>query len=330
MDTTRRSLISGIVATAGAVAIAPSTTAAILMKQQPMTSTLPPSTIISTWDHGMPANIAAAAVIANGGSALDAAEQGVMVVEADPKNLSVGLGGLPDRDGIVTLDACIMDGTGRAGSVCFVQGIVHPIAVARMVMEQTPHVMLAGAGAERFAREHNVQQRPNILTAQARTSWEEWKKTSHYAPVINIENHDTIGLLVVNGDGSMAGSCTTSGLAYKVHGRVGDSPIIGAGLYVDEEVGCATCTGLGETVLRTLASFLAVERMRLGDTPQQACETAIERIIRKHPTLKSFQVGILALDKSGRHGAHAVEKGFTYALSRDGVHKLFTASSARS
>lgn len=330
MDTTRRTLITGIVATAGAVAIAPSTTAAIIMKHQPHPSALPPSTIISTWDHGMPANVAASAALARGGSALDAAEQGVMVVESDPNNLSVGLGGLPDRDGDVTLDACIMDGTGRAGSVCFVQGIEHPVSVARMVMERTPHVLLSGAGAERFARENGIQQHTNTLTVQARTAWEEWKKTSHYAPVVNIENHDTIGLLVLKGDGTMAGSCTTSGLAYKMHGRVGDSPIIGAGLYVDDEVGCATCTGLGETVLRTLASFLAVERMRMGDSPQKACEEAIARIIHKHPALASYQVGILALDKSGRHGAHAVEKGFTYALSIDGVHKLHTASNARS
>jgi N4-(beta-N-acetylglucosaminyl)-L-asparaginase len=300
----------------------------MFMDPMPRPSAVPPSTIISTWDHGMPANVAAMAALERGGSALDAAEQGVMVVEADPKNLSVGLGGLPDRDGIVTLDACIMDGDGRAGSVCFVQGIEHPVSVARMVMERTPHVMLAGAGAERFAREHGVHQRVNALSDQARTAWEEWKKTSHYAPVINIENHDTIGLLVRKGDGSMAGSCTTSGLAYKVHGRVGDSPIIGAGLYVDGEVGCATCTGLGETVLRTLASFLAVERMRMGDSPQKACEEAIARLIHKHPKLASYQVGILALDATGRHGAHAVAKGFTYVLSTNGAHAMHTASHA--
>ncbi|CAN5489229.1 N(4)-(beta-N-acetylglucosaminyl)-L-asparaginase [soil metagenome] len=328
MNPTRRTLISSIAATAGAAALVPSHTIAALMHSAQTPSAVPPSIIISTWDHGMPANVAAAAVLASGGSALDAAEQGVMVVEADPTNLSVGLGGLPDRDGIVTLDACIMDGKGRAGSVCFVQGIEHPVSVARMVLERTPHVLLAGAGAERFAREQGVEQRANVLTTQARAAWEEWKKTSHYAPVVNIENHDTIGLLVLTADGTMAGSCTTSGLAYKVHGRVGDSPIIGAGLYVDDEVGCATCTGLGETVLRTLASFLAVERMRMGDTPQQACEAAIARIMHKHPALVSYQVGILALDKTGRHGAHAVTKGFTYVLSTNGEHVLHNASSA--
>lgn len=271
--------------------------------------------VISTWDHGLPANRTALQVLERGGSVLDAVERGLMVVESDPNNLSVGLGGLPDRDGIVTLDASIMTGDCRAGSVCFVQGIRHPVSIARMVMERTPHVMLVGAGAERFAREQGVSQLTNTLTQQARAAWEEWCKEKKYTPVINIENHDTIGLLAMDSKGDMAGACTTSGLAYKVHGRVGDSPIIGAGLYVDNEVGAATCTGLGETVLRTLASFLAVERMRMGDSPQAACETAIKRIVAKHANYKEFQVGILAIDAQGRHGAYSIQKGFTYALN---------------
>jgi N4-(beta-N-acetylglucosaminyl)-L-asparaginase len=247
----------------------------------------------------------------------------VMVVEADPTNLSVGLSGLPDRDGIVTLDASIMSGKGPAGSVSFVQGIAHPVSLARMVMEKTPHVMIVGAGAERFARESGMQQRENSLSEGARKAWEEWLKEKKYKPVINIENHDTIGLLAMDANLNMAGACTTSGLAYKVHGRVGDSPIIGAGLYVDDEVGGATCTGLGETVLRTCASFLAVEKMRSGATPQEACEEAIKRIVKKHPVIADYQVGILAMDKSGRHGAHGVHKGFTYALNTE----LYQASS---
>ncbi|HLP27608.1 MAG TPA: N(4)-(beta-N-acetylglucosaminyl)-L-asparaginase [Candidatus Didemnitutus sp.] len=270
--------------------------------------------VISTWDHGLPANSAALRILNNAGSVLDAVEQGVMVVESDPNNLSVGLGGLPDRDGVVTLDASIMTGDGRAGSVCFVQGIQHPISLARMVMERTPHVLLAGSGAERFAREQGVTQQPNSLTRQARAAWEEWCKKKNYSPVINMENHDTIGLLAMDNTGAMAGACTTSGLAYKIHGRVGDSPIIGAGLYVDNEVGAATCTGLGETVLRTLASFLAVERIRMGDHPQVACETAIKRIVSKHTNYREFQVGILAIDAAGRHGAFSIQKGFTYAV----------------
>ena len=273
--------------------------------------------VLSTWDHGIPANKEALRILSSGGSLLDAVERGVMVVEADPTNLSVGLSGLPDRDGFVTLDASIMSGKGPAGSVCFVQGIAHPISLARMVMEKTPHVMIVGAGAERFARENGITQRENTLSEGARKAWQEWLKEKKYKPVINIENHDTIGLLAMDSNLSMAGACTTSGLAYKVHGRVGDSPIIGAGLYVDDEVGGATCTGLGETVLRTCASFLAVEKMRSGATPQEACEEAIKRIVKKHPAIAEYQVGILALDRGGRHGAHGVHKGFTYALNTE-------------
>lgn len=273
--------------------------------------------VISTWDHGMAANAAALAALASGGSVVDAVERGVMVTEADPTNLSVGLSGLPDRDGIVTLDACIMSGDGRAGSACFLQGIAHPISLARIVMEKTPHVMLVGPGAERFARENGITQKPNALSAEAKKAWEQWLTEKKYKPVINIENHDTIGLLARDAQGRMAGACTTSGLAYKIHGRVGDSPIIGAGLFVDDEVGGATCTGLGESVIRTSASTIAVERMRYGATPQEACEEAIKRIVKKHDNWKDFQVGILAIDKQGRYGAFALHKGFTYALNKE-------------
>ncbi|MBU3678353.1 MAG: N(4)-(beta-N-acetylglucosaminyl)-L-asparaginase [Candidatus Kapabacteria bacterium] len=273
--------------------------------------------VISTWDHGIAANAAALKTLASGGSVVDAVEHGVMVTEADPTNLSVGLSGLPDRDGVVTLDACIMAGDGRAGSACFLQGIKHPISLARMVMDKTPHVMIVGAGAERFARENGMKQLPNDLSEAARKAWQQWVKEKNYKPVINIENHDTIGLLARDSRGRMAGACTTSGLAYKIHGRVGDSPIIGAGLFVDDEVGGATCTGLGESVIRTGASTVAVERMRYGATPQEACEEAIRRIVKKHANWKEFQVGILAVDNNGRHGAYALQKGFTYALNNE-------------
>lgn len=271
--------------------------------------------ILSTWDHGRPANAMALKTLADGGNILDAVERGVMVIEADDSNGSVGLGGLPDRDGVVTLDACIMHGDGRAGSVCFVQGVKHPISVARMVLEQTPHVMLVGKGAEQFAREQGITQRDNTLTAASREAWTKWLAEKKYKPVINIENHDTIGLLALDHNAALAGACTTSGLAFKMHGRVGDSPIIGAGLFVDGDVGGATCTGLGEAVLRTLASHLAVERMRMGDSPQQACEVAIKRVVAKSPAWREFQVGILALHRDGSHGAYSIQPGFTYALN---------------
>ena len=283
--------------------------------------------IISTWKHGMPANEEAMKTFLAGGSLVDAVEKGVMVVEADKNNTSVGLGGFPDREGIVTLDASIMDKDGNAGSVAFVQGIDHPISLARAVMEKTPHVMIVGKGAELFAKSLGMVQHPNTLTDQTKKAWEDWLKEKNYKPIINIENHDTIGLLAMDAAGNVTGCCTTSGLAWKMHGRVGDSPVIGAGLFVDNEVGAATCTGLGETVLRTLASHLAVEKMRDGFTPQEACEIAIERIVKKHANYKDFQVGILAINKQGEHGAYGLQKGFNYALHQHGTNTLFDSDS---
>jgi len=268
--------------------------------------------VISTWKNGINANKKAWEILSKNGRALDAVEQGVMVVEANPDDMSVGYGGRPDRDGFVTLDASIMDEKGNAGSVCFLQDIMHPISVARKVMEETPHVMLAGEGALQFAIEAGFK-RMNILTDKAKEEWEKWKKTSKYEPVINIENHDTIGMLAIDSAGNISGSCTTSGLAYKMHGRVGDSPIIGAGMYCDNEVGGAVATGMGELVMKTLGSFLVVELMRQGKTPQEAVEEAILRIVKKIPDYKKFQIGYLALDKDGNVGAYSLHKGFNYA-----------------
>jgi isoaspartyl peptidase/L-asparaginase-like protein (Ntn-hydrolase superfamily) len=268
--------------------------------------------VISTWDFGMEANEVAWKYLAEGDRALDAVEQGIRVPEADPDNLSVGLGGLPDRDGVVTLDACIMDENDRAGSVTFLRDIVHPISVARLVMETTPHVMLSGDGALQFALENGFKKQ-DLLTEKARKAWEEWKVKSQYKPAVNIENHETIGLLAMDKMGKIAGGCSTSGLAYKMHGRVGDSPIIGAGLYIDNEVGGAVATGLGELVMRTLSAFLVVELMRNGLSPQEACREAIMRIVKKNPDVGEVQVGILALNKEGETGSYSLQPGFTYA-----------------
>jgi N4-(beta-N-acetylglucosaminyl)-L-asparaginase len=269
--------------------------------------------MVSTWNHGILANAAGFNALDNGGSAMDMIEKAAILVEADAEGLSVGIGGLPDRDGNVTLDACCMNHLGQAGSVCFIQDIMHPLSVARKVMEETPHVILAGEGARRFAIEQGFET-TNLLTEKARLEWENWKNKSQYDPVINIENHDTIGILALDDQGRLAGGCTTSGVAYKMHGRVGDSPIIGAGLFVDGSVGGATATGLGEAVIRTVGSFLVVELMRNGLHPQQACETAVRRIINSMDT-SNLQVGYLALDKNGRYGAHAIHKGFNYAVT---------------
>lgn len=270
--------------------------------------------VISTWNHGLPANREALARLAAGGSALDAVEAGCRVVELDCPDMTVGLGSRPDRDGRVTLDAAIMASDGRAGCVAFVQGVTHPVSLARMVMERTPHVLLVGAGAEQFAREIGIEVRVPPLTEAAQREWDAWRAESRYEPVINIENHDTISMLALDAAGTMAAASTTSGLAYKMHGRVGDSPIIGAGIFVDAPYGGAVCTGLGETVLRTLGAHLAVEAMRRGASPQDACEDALRRIIEKNPNPERYQVGMLALDFSGRTGAAAVQRGFTYAL----------------
>ena len=281
--------------------------------------------VISTWRHGMPANEGAMKVLENGGKAIDAVEAGVRISEADPECNSVGYGGWPDRDGNVTLDACIMDETGNCGSVSFLQDIMHPISVARKVMDDTPHVMLAGKGAQQFALANGFK-KENLLTEKAENRWKKWLEKSEYKPIINVENHDTIGLLALDKDGDVSGACTTSGLAWKMHGRVGDSPVIGAGMFVDNEVGGACATGVGEAVLKTLGSFLIVELMRQGATPQEACEEGVARIV-KNQNYKDMQIGYLAINKEGEHGAYAVHPGFNYALHQHGKNTLIDSNS---
>jgi N4-(beta-N-acetylglucosaminyl)-L-asparaginase len=282
--------------------------------------------IISTWKHGLQANDVAMEVLNKGGSALDAAEAGVRVTEADPDNHSVGLGGFPDREGNVTLDACIMDENGNAGSVAYLQHIVHPVSVARLVMEKTPHVMLVGDGALQFALENGFKQE-NLLTKKSEKSWKEWLKKSHYNPIPNIENHDTIGLIAIDKFGNISGACTTSGMAFKMKGRVGDSPIIGAGLFVDNEVGGAAATGTGELVMRTLGSFLVVELMRQGYSPQAACEEAVNRIVKKTKDISKHQVGYIAVNKYGETGAYCLQTGFDYAVYKNNDNKLYVSDS---
>ena len=287
--------------------------------------------VISTWDFGVAANADAWKVLKNNGRALDAVEQGVWVPEADESNQSVGYGGLPDRDGKVSLDACIMDENGNIGAVLALEHIKHPISVARKVMEKTPHVMLAGDGALQFALEQGFK-KENLLTPSSEKAWKEWLKEAKYQPVMNIENklydkvapqklpgnqynHDTIGMIAMDVKGNLSGACTTSGMAYKLHGRIGDSPIIGAGLFIDNEIGGATSTGVGEEVVRNVGSFLVVELMRQGYSPEEACKEAVMRIIKKKPeTAKNIQVGFLAMNKKGEYGAYAIQQGFTFAV----------------
>ena len=275
--------------------------------------------ICSTWNFGLPANELAWKVLDNGGKAMDAAEAGARHAESDPENSSVGFGGLPDEKGNVTLDACVMDSTGNAGSVAFLQNIKHPVSVARKIMEETKHVMLVGEGARQFAVSNGFEE-INLLTEQSEKDWKKWlKERKEMTPH---ETHDTLSVLVQDKMGDLAGACTTSGWAYKMHGRVGDSPIIGAGLFVDNEIGCAAATGLGEEVIKTTGSFLVVELMRQGYDPTKACEEALNRVIKAHNGNPDFQIGYIALRKDGEIGSACLKWSFEYALARGGENKL--------
>jgi N4-(beta-N-acetylglucosaminyl)-L-asparaginase len=309
----------------------------VTVKNQPV--------VISTWDAGIEANKGAWKILGNGGRALDAVEAGVMVTEAS-QSCCVGLSANPDRDGFVTLDACIMDEFFNCGSVAFLERIKHPISVARRVMEKTPHVMLVGSGAQQFAIAEGFPLEEQKLSPDAQRAYDEWLKKSEYKPVINIENkkehgpfssaqsesgefnHDTIGMVAMDVNGNLSGSCTTSGLGFKMRGRLGDSPIIGAGLFVDNEVGACTATGQGEDVIRIAGSHTVVELMRQGLSPAGACKKAIERIIKiKKEKAKDIQVAFLALNKKGEIGSFAIQKGFSYAAKNAEMEKLIGVGS---
>jgi len=324
----RRKFLKISAASASLAAISNSILAKPIIKNEPAGFPI----VISTWNFGIQANQEAWKTLSTGGRALDAVEAGVRIPEADMKNHTVGRAGYPDRDGHVTLDACIMDELGNCGSVAAMEYIAHPISVARLVMEKTPHIMLVGEGATQFAVEQGFK-KEKLLTPESEKAWKDWLVTAKYAPVMNIEdqqhtpgskyNHDTIGMLAIDAKGNISGACTTSGMAFKMHGRVGDSPIIGAGLFVDNEVGGATSTGVGEEVIRNVGSFLVVELMRQGYHPEDACRIAVERIIKKKPeTSKNIQVGFLAINKKGEHGAYAIQRGFEYAVCNSKTQDL--------
>ena len=302
--------------------------------------------VISTWDTGIAANKAAWEVLSANGRALDAVEKGVMVTESS-QNCCVGLGANPDRDGYVTLDASIMDDKFNCGSVAFLERIKHPISVARRVMEKTPHVMLVGEGAQQFAVAEGFPLEEQKLSEEAQKAYDNWLKKSEYkSPAINVEskqghgpfaphklengewNHDTIGMVAMDAEGNLSGSCTTSGAGFKMRGRVGDSPIIGAGLYVDNEIGACTSTGQGEDVIRVAGSHSVVECMRQGLPPEEACKKIIERIVKiKGEKVKEIQVAFLALNKEGKVGAFAIHPGFSFALRRDGLEEMVKSKS---
>lgn len=299
--------------------------------------------VISTWDFGKTANAGAWNILSKNGRALDAVEAGVKIPEADPTINTIGYGGLPDREGHVTLDACIMDENYNCGAVMCMENIMHAISVARLVMEKTPHVILVADGALQFALANGFQKQ-NLLTPESEKAWKEWLKTSHYQPEKNIENksyqkgkdpmpggplnHDTIGMMAMDSNGNLSGACSTSGMAFKMRGRVGDSPVIGAGLYVDNEIGAATSTGVGEEVIRIVGSHLVVELMRQGMKPREACKAAIERIIARSPQKsKDIQVGFIAMNKEGEYGAYSLQPGFTYSVKTNDIDEVLKGES---
>ncbi|MEC8611924.1 MAG: N(4)-(beta-N-acetylglucosaminyl)-L-asparaginase [Bacteroidota bacterium] len=280
---------------------------------------------ISTWKT-TEANQKAGQMLDKGEHALDAAVAGVAIEEENPKNTTVGYGGAPDRTGKVTLDACVMNHLGDCGSVVAVENIVNVARLAKDVMEKTPHVMLSGKGAEEFAISQGYK-KTDLLTDQSKKEWEEWLKDQDYRPIINIENHDTIGMLCIDKNNNLSGACTTSGLAYKMKGRVGDSPIIGSGLFIDNKIGGAVATGLGEEVVKTVGSFLVVELMRQGFSPQEACEKAVKRIVSNNSQENKFQVAYIAMNKKGEVGSYSIEPGFTYMDYVNGENKeIFSKS----
>ena len=280
---------------------------------------------ISTWKT-TEANQKAGQMLDKGEHALDAAVAGVAIEEENPKNTTVGYGGAPDRTGKVTLDACVMNHLGDCGSVVAVENIVNVARLAKDVMEKTPHVMLSGKGAEEFAISQGYK-KTDLLTDKSRKEWEEWLIDQDYRPIINIENHDTIGMLCIDKNNNLSGACTTSGLAYKMKGRVGDSPIIGSGLFIDNKIGGAVATGLGEEVVKTVGSFLVVELMRQGLSPQEACEKAVKRIVSNNSQENKFQVAYIAMNKKGEVGSYSIEPGFTYMDYVNGENKeIFSKS----
>ena len=299
--------------------------------------------VISTWDSGMAVNAEAWKVLAKGGKSIDAIEAGARQIE-DTINCCVGLGGNPDRDGIVTLDACIMDEHSNCGAVAGLERIKHPISVARKLMETTPHVLLVGNGAQQFALQHGFPKESGKLSDDAQQAYKEWLKTSEYKPTINIENqpkggpfapaffpdgspnHDTMGLVAMDAAGNISGGVTTSGMAFKLHGRVGDSAVIGAGLFVDNSVGAATSSGVGEEVIRICGTHLVVEFMRQGNSPEMACKKAVERIVKRDRAKAStLQVGFLAMNKRGEYGAYSIQKGFAFSVKSGTENKIHAA-----
>ncbi len=282
----------------------------------PSGCTLDSPVIISTWPFGKAANLEALSILEAGGTALDAVEGGVMTAEADSSITTVGYGGFPNRDGEVELDAAIFDGATRdGGAVCALTGFRHPVQVARKVMDRSPHLMLVGEGASSFADSCGFS-RQETLSEGAREAYRKWKK-KHPAGDGKAEGHDTLGQVALSRSGSIAAACTSSGMAWKLPGRVGDSPIVGHGLFADDRVGGCVATGMGEEISKVCGSFLVVELMRQGATPDEAIGETLDRIASRPGQNPRVQAAFVALSRDGNHGAGAIGSDFHYAITRD-------------
>ena len=320
MKTTRRGIFGGL---AAGISYLPFSR--LLAAESSKTDQRP--VIISTWPFGKPANEEALKKLQSGGSTLDAVEAGIRQAEAAGLG-SVGITGGPNAAGFVQQDACIIHGPNQlAGSVAAIEGVKHPISAARAVMEKSPHVLLVGSGAHDFAVQNGCE---SVDISKHQAMLEKWKKEHRPQKpgVVSGENHDTISLLVLGPDGTISGGCSTSGLKGKLPGRVGDSPIIGSGVYVDNQVGAAGATGVGENVMRFCGSFLIVEFMRQGLDPTSACQKAIRRIASMDPSKKDLAINFIALDKQGRFGA-AGTGNFPHAVTYPGSSKVHTAKAIK-
>ncbi len=284
---------------------------------------------LSTWVHGKPANERAAEVFKAVGSLLDAVEKGINVPENDPSVTSVGYGGLPNAEGVVELDAAIMDGTRhRAGAVANLQTIKNPVSVARLVLEKTRHTTLAGEGALRFALKTGFRSE-QLLTPESLKKWLDWKsdpnrKTFWLNPT---ENHDTIGMVATDGRGHVVSGCSTSGLAWKIPGRVGDSPLVGCGVYADDNVGAASATGDGDLMTNYCTSISIVHAMSRGASPQDACIELLQHMVKTEPLNRSRDVCVIAINTRGDVGAASMHSKYRlkYALWKNGESQLLDA-----
>lgn len=287
---------------------------------------------LTTGKHGLMVNEAAWEILSGGGYALDAVEAGIRLAEADPGINSVGYGSFPDSRGKITLDACIMNDRGDAGSVAFLQCIKHPVSVARQAMEKTPHGMLSGKGAEFFAFDNGFK-KEKLLTNEMRRRWRKWKKgeqgtgEEHRNEAMPEEDFDSIGMLAIDEKGRLCGACSAGGAPFMMHGMVGSSSIFGAGLYIDGEVGGAVAAGSVELIIKNLCAFMVVEFMRSGMSPEEACNAVIARIVKKNPDNTNLQIGFIALTRSGETGAASLHPGFNYAIKSKSTSILREAGS---